>query len=114
MILWMPIAKVEPQPDNGIKEDVHASTSRDPAHLFGHVGVTIVDCVIDAEPPQRLVLERGSGPDDDRAPEPGELRRGVSDAAPGVVHEDRFSGRSEEHTSELQSPCNLVCRLLLG
>src|ERR1022692_4946535 len=26
-------------------------------------------------------------------------------------HQD--SGRSEEHTSELQSPCNLVCRLLL-
>src|SRR5256885_6221944 len=26
---------------------------------------------------------------------------------------DRFSRRSEEHTSELQSPCNLVCRLLL-
>src|SRR5256885_4324017 len=25
----------------------------------------------------------------------------------------RPSGRSEEHTSELQSPCNLVCRLLL-
>src|SRR3989454_816075 len=26
----------------------------------------------------------------------------------------RFAGlRSEEHTSELQSPCNLVCRLLL-
>src|SRR5256885_3121799 len=25
----------------------------------------------------------------------------------GVLH------RSEEHTSELQSPCNLVCRLLL-
>src|SRR2546426_9397650 len=24
-----------------------------------------------------------------------------------------MSGRSEEHTSELQSPCNLVCRLLL-
>src|SRR5256885_13258176 len=23
-------------------------------------------------------------------------------------------GRSEEHTSVLQSPCNLVCRLLLG
>src|SRR5256885_4778333 len=29
--------------------------------------------------------------------------------------EDRFAHhrRSEEHTSELQSPCNLVCRLLL-
>src|SRR3989454_11278608 len=24
-----------------------------------------------------------------------------------------FCNRSEEHTSELQSPCNLVCRLLL-
>src|SRR5256885_9319287 len=28
--------------------------------------------------------------------------------------EDKLRGlRSEEHTSELQSPCNLVCRLLL-
>src|SRR3989454_2238331 len=26
---------------------------------------------------------------------------------------DRHLARSEEHTSELQSPCNLVCRLLL-
>src|SRR5256885_8148059 len=26
---------------------------------------------------------------------------------------DAFYARSEEHTSELQSPCNLVCRLLL-
>src|SRR5256885_3557686 len=32
---------------------------------------------------------------------PRRLRRGRPDA------------RSEEHTSELQSPCNLVCRLLL-
>src|SRR2546426_6514847 len=31
---------------------------------------------------------------------------GESAARPGVR-------RSEEHTSELQSPCNLVCRLLL-
>src|SRR5256885_7070021 len=28
-------------------------------------------------------------------------------------HEDPRGTRSEEHTSELQSPCNLVCRLLL-
>src|SRR5256885_11691493 len=27
--------------------------------------------------------------------------------------QDISDGRSEEHTSELQSPCNLVCRLLL-
>src|SRR2546426_7011340 len=26
---------------------------------------------------------------------------------------ERVGRRSEEHTSELQSPCNLVCRLLL-
>src|SRR5256885_10335275 len=26
---------------------------------------------------------------------------------------EALRGRSEEHTSELQSPCNLVCRLLL-
>src|SRR5256885_2732661 len=35
----------------------------------------------------------------------GQLRRGFA------VH--RRGQRSEEHTSELQSPCNLVCRLLL-
>src|SRR5256885_10009871 len=27
--------------------------------------------------------------------------------------DDAAGARSEEHTSELQSPCNLVCRLLL-
>src|SRR5256885_8864567 len=46
-------------------------------------------------------------------------------AGPGGAHHDRprpaalhradlpGGTRSEEHTSELQSPCNLVCRLLL-
>src|SRR5256885_3781760 len=29
------------------------------------------------------------------------------------IYAQRCAGRSEEHTSELQSPCNLVCRLLL-
>src|SRR5256885_11882178 len=31
----------------------------------------------------------------------------------GAYEEDRLP-RSEEHTTELQSPCNLVCRLLLA
>src|SRR5256885_10178509 len=31
----------------------------------------------------------------------------------GVAEIQVFFPRSEEHTSELQSPCNLVCRLLL-
>src|SRR5438876_10240584 len=43
----------------------------------------------------RRPLERGAAP----------LRRGA--------HEDRRRRRSEEHTSELQSPVHLVCRLLL-
>src|SRR2546430_8018488 len=50
-----------------------------------------------------------------------ELVRGVARAvlmAADLVEEDRkrdrsFAGRSEEHTSELQSQSNLVCRLLL-
>src|SRR5205807_9902879 len=35
--------------------------------------------------------------------------------ARAIVWQDRRTAdiRSEEHTSELQSPCNLVCRLLL-
>src|SRR5256885_3086305 len=30
-----------------------------------------------------------------------------------AIHHHANGSRSEEHTSELQSPCNLVCRLLL-
>src|SRR2546426_9136729 len=57
------------------------------------------------------------------------LRMRVPRRVGGVVHRGGVSGgnavprisslgtvegaRSEEHTSELQSPCNLVCRLLL-
>src|SRR5256885_3933730 len=37
----------------------------------------------------------------------------VGEAAHAVDEYLRVAGRSEEHTSELQSPCNLVCRLLL-
>src|SRR2546426_8744810 len=36
----------------------------------------------------------------------------LADEARTQVREFRFP-RSEEHTSELQAPCNLVCRLLL-
>src|SRR5256885_12216794 len=50
--------------------------------------------------------ERGGLPSD-------RARGGVA----GADHELHATGRqlfrSEEHTSELQSPCNLVCRLLL-
>src|SRR5256885_11882721 len=41
----------------------------------------------------------------------GQLYLDESDAAPRRHHPHWH--RSQEHTSELQSPCNLVCRLLL-
>src|SRR5688500_20020924 len=40
-------------------------------------------------------------------------RRGVRSRAHARARLTRLAHRSEEHTSELQSPCNLVCRLLL-
>src|SRR5256885_7140755 len=42
------------------------------------------------------------------------LRLGGQDEVHGVARQEaKPAVRSEEHTSELQSPCNLVCRLLL-
>src|SRR2546427_1702219 len=54
----------------------------------------------------RSVVERG-------AVRPAPHDRGVADAVGAVAAERRFGDRSEEHTSELQSQSNLVCRLLL-
>src|SRR5947208_9582151 len=58
----------------------------------------------------------GGRPDEDeRISVPGFFVAGIAKSA--VKIDDRFSilpnGRSEEHTSELQSPDHLVCRLLL-
>src|SRR2546426_5948799 len=39
--------------------------------------------------------------------------RTTSESPPGAGVRGTRRRRSEEHTSELQSPCNLVCRLLL-
>src|SRR5256885_5294645 len=50
---------------------------------------------------------------------PGDQRDGASDLQGRAADGRSALGprllllRSEEHTSELQSPCNLVCRLLL-
>src|SRR5256885_5560599 len=43
---------------------------------------------------------------------PRTVERGSNHGQPGRRVRRRLA-RSEEHTSELQSPCNLVCRLLL-
>src|SRR2546426_1724861 len=39
--------------------------------------------------------------------------KGNMDSADQATGRHAVPPRSEEHTSELQSPCNLVCRLLL-
>src|SRR2546426_5711826 len=54
----------------------------------------------------------------ERSPEGGRDRRaggdgGWAEVFPCLEDGPRPESRSEEHTSELQSPCNLVCRLLL-
>src|SRR5256885_5353033 len=64
--------------------------------------------------PPRRPRAPGPGPADLRGRLHAEARLhpglpSVHDAPRGV----RRRRRSEEHTSELQSPCNLVCRLLL-
>src|SRR2546426_9092742 len=44
---------------------------------------------------------------------PAVRRAAVEQRAVTGLEQVAVAGRSEEHTSELQSPCNLVCRLLL-
>src|SRR5256885_11037023 len=71
----------------------------------------------------RSSLISGAGADDFWLELTGRLRPGVSVAVAQADTDGiyqhllpemlRKMGRSEEHTSELQSPCNLVCRLLL-
>src|SRR5256885_6407618 len=39
--------------------------------------------------------------------------QGLFHGLPAPGQGNTLESRSEEHTSELQSPCNLVCRLLL-
>src|SRR5256885_7997350 len=43
----------------------------------------------------------------------GPVARGGGHGDGDQVGQHEGAERSEEHTSELQSPCNLVCRLLL-
>src|SRR5256885_12765646 len=60
--------------------------------------VVVADCGVDAVGDAQC--DRSA-----RAEEPTDRRR--------VIDGFEEAPRSEEHTSELQSPCNLVCRLLL-
>src|SRR3989454_8112231 len=59
-----------------------------------------------ATPRPLATAARGRGRGADR-------RHHVHRVEPVGGEREGLHGRSEEHTSELQSPCNLVCRLLL-
>src|SRR5258708_26275394 len=81
-------------------------------------GVVIeVDELLCAEVESRLTGASAPRADDVRAGLTCELARHRTDYAGRTVHEDALprvkAARSEEHTSELQSPDHLVCRLLL-
>src|SRR5256885_9062733 len=54
-----------------------------------------------------MVTSGGTGRNDDHSSRNHSREARTAASAPCSV------SRSEEHTSELQSPCNLVCRLLL-
>src|SRR2546426_5919230 len=90
----------------GVKQEV-------PRSLHGAVLVQVVEVVVD-----RDVLEvRGPAvilPGVIHHPSPGGAASFPICGYVAEIDPDQFvKKRSEEHTSELQSPCNLVCRLLL-
>src|SRR5205807_5146133 len=74
---------------------------------------TVVKCFlhISYEEQRERLLERLDNPDKRWKFEEGD----IEERALWPNYQDAFREvlrRSEEHTSELQSPCNLVCRLL--
>src|SRR2546426_1336755 len=79
--------------------------SRDDGRACGEADAALL------EPPHhavdRLLAEPAAAAQD------GAVDRRDEVAGVEVVEADDVEERSEEHTSELQSPCNLVCRLLL-
>src|SRR5256885_9930297 len=64
--------------------------------------------------PYTTLFRSRAGADRSRRRAPGrDLRESPGASRPLCRADPEALSRSEEHTSELQSPCNLVCRLLL-
>src|ERR1039457_1859348 len=88
-----------------ITQSIQRGELREPDRLMGYVRTVVrrqvaahIDSAVHARRNQQSIDPAMTL--SDHAPDPE--RR--------VIEQE---GRSEEHTSELQSPCNLVCRLLL-
>src|SRR3989454_4514430 len=72
----------------------------------GTGGVAVLAGALKQLGANKRILMIGAHPDD-------EYSDLVALFARGMGAQVAYLSRSEEHTSELQSPCNLVCRLLL-
>src|SRR2546427_2495844 len=75
--------------------------------MLATLGYSSLDAFIDAVVPADIRLSRPLN-----LP-PGRSEREVLQALRGFAAQNQLYRRSEEHTSELQSQSNLVCRLLL-
>src|SRR2546426_7046626 len=64
-------------------------------------------------PSRRATMSKWGEPQSSTSAEPAFQRIRRSSSLTYTLHCLHAEMRSEEHTSELQSPCNLVCRLLL-
>src|SRR5688500_19995762 len=77
-------------------------TPADPRTEVGRLGIAL-----------NAMLDRLEHAFAERRASEDRLRRFIADASHELRTPLASIRRSEEHTSELQSPCNLVCRLLL-
>src|SRR5207244_10972017 len=86
----------------------HCSVPFSTSSLFNHSSTpeTSTLSLHDALPIYPIVRGRGAG-------DGGAVWRSVGPTPAGATPRAASANRSEEHTSELQSPDHLVCRLLL-
>src|SRR2546426_6966172 len=79
--------------------------------LAGALVVAVAAVAIMGSAPHLTISELHVCADPYNMPFSDDHEQGFENKIANVVA--RYTKRSEEHTSELQSPCNLVCRLLL-
>src|SRR5205807_9859152 len=93
--------------------DLHSFPTRRSSDLAGPRGGDAPESVDDSDHGAEKTDERGRGADRGKESETTlQLNQRFGNRVPECAR-DELERRSEEHTSELQSPCNLVCRLLL-